>query len=140
MNDPRPSHAPVTVGIVSKHHLVRIGLQAALTSQPHIQLVGEATGALDAEKLVARAHPRVLVIADGSGTLYEPRGLDEVTVLIGPEGGWTPRELEAARSKGVRIASFGPHVMRIETAAVVAVSVILAAEQGLRGRQSHPEG
>ena len=62
MNDPRPSHAPVTVGIVSKHHLVRIGLQAALTSQPQIQLVGEATGALDAEKLVARAHPRVLVI------------------------------------------------------------------------------
>ncbi|MCC6967653.1 MAG: response regulator transcription factor [Nitrospira sp.] len=62
MNDPRPNHAPVTVGIVSKHHLVRIGLQAALTSQPTMQFVGEATGALDAEKLVAGAHPRVLVI------------------------------------------------------------------------------
>ncbi len=62
MNDPRPNHAPVTVGIVSRNHLVRIGLQAALTSQPTMQFVGEATGALDAEKLVARAHPRVLVI------------------------------------------------------------------------------
>lgn len=62
MNDPRPSHAPITVGIVSKNHLVRIGLHAAVTSQPNMQLVGEATGALDAEQLVARAHPRVLII------------------------------------------------------------------------------
>lgn len=62
MNDPRPSHAPITVGIVSKNHLVRIGLHAAVTSQPNMQFVGEATGVLDAEQLVARAHPRVLVI------------------------------------------------------------------------------
>lgn len=62
MNDPRPSHAPITVGIVSKNHLVRIGLHATLTSQANMQLVGEATGALEAEKLVARTHPRVLVI------------------------------------------------------------------------------
>lgn len=62
MSDPRPSHAKITVGVVSKNHLVRIGLQAALTCQPHIRLAGEATGPMEAEALVARARPQVLIV------------------------------------------------------------------------------
>lgn len=62
MNDPRQSHVQITVGIVSTNHLVRIGLQAALTTQHHVRLIGEAATALEAEAFVARAHPHVLVI------------------------------------------------------------------------------
>ncbi len=56
------SHAPVTVAIVSRNHLVRIGLQAALSGQDRIRLTGEAAGRLETEALVAREQPHALVI------------------------------------------------------------------------------
>ncbi|MBX3385637.1 MAG: 16S rRNA (uracil(1498)-N(3))-methyltransferase [Phycisphaeraceae bacterium] len=48
-------------------------------------------------------------------------------LLIGPEGGWTPDELAAAHTHHAAILSFGPHAMRIETAAVVAASLAVQA-------------
>jgi 16S rRNA (uracil1498-N3)-methyltransferase len=61
-----------------------------------------------------------LVVADGTGEAYAGDGdAGEVSLLIGPEGGWDDRELAAMREGGVRVANFGPHVMRIEVAAVV---------------------
>ena len=48
-------------------------------------------------------------------------------LLVGPEGGWTPRELDLARGRGAAITRFGPHVMRIETAAIVAAGIIMSA-------------
>jgi 16S rRNA (uracil1498-N3)-methyltransferase len=44
-------------------------------------------------------------------------------IAVGPEGGWTEAELEAA---GDRV-SLGPTVLRIETAAVAAAARIVAA-------------
>jgi 16S rRNA (uracil1498-N3)-methyltransferase len=67
------------------------------------------------------------VVADASGGAYAARGAGTVRVLIGPEGGWTERELAAARDAGAEVARFGPHTMRIETAAVVAAAVVIAA-------------
>lgn len=49
---------------------------------------------------------------------------DRVLVLVGPEGGWSPRERELAAAKGCLPWRFGPHVMRIETAAVAAVAIL----------------
>lgn len=70
-----------------------------------------------------------VIIADTSGTPYIPSNAQHIRLLIGPEGGWTTAELAAARTTAaVQVASFGPHVMRIETAAVVASGIILAAE------------
>jgi 16S rRNA (uracil1498-N3)-methyltransferase len=65
-----------------------------------------------------------LVIADQSGEPYAPSGAERIRLLIGPEGGWTDDELAAAVGAGARVASFGPHVMRIETAAPVACAII----------------
>ncbi len=65
-----------------------------------------------------------LVIADQSGEPYTPVGAERIRLLIGPEGGWTEHELAAARKAGARVASFGPHVMRIEVAAPVACAII----------------
>ncbi len=44
-------------------------------------------------------------------------------LLVGPEGGFTPGEIEAARQMGFRIAGLGLPVLRAETAAVVAAAV-----------------
>ncbi len=46
----------------------------------------------------------------------------DVAIAVGPEGGWTDDELALA---GDRI-SLGPHVLRVETAAVVAATLMVA--------------
>jgi len=45
---------------------------------------------------------------------------DSVAVFIGPEGGWDPEEIEAARKAGCDIVSLGSLTLRAETAAIIA--------------------
>ncbi len=52
-----------------------------------------------------------------------------LTLLIGPEGGLSPAELDDAALAGFRRVSLGPRILRTETAAVAA----LAIAQGLWG-------
>ncbi|MEM1330821.1 MAG: RsmE family RNA methyltransferase [Planctomycetota bacterium] len=73
--------------------------------------------------------PEGLVVADASGTPYEPTGLDTLTLLVGPEGGFEDAELARLRDAGARIARFGPHVMRVETASVVAAGQMIELER-----------
>ncbi|MDR3348884.1 MAG: 16S rRNA (uracil(1498)-N(3))-methyltransferase [Acidaminococcales bacterium] len=48
-----------------------------------------------------------------------------ILLLIGPEGGFGAAEIKAAEEAGVRRASLGPRVLRTETAAIAALSVIM---------------
>ena len=59
-------------------------------------------------------------------------GRRSATLLIGPEPGFSDAELELARSRGVAVATFGPVVLRTETAAIVAASLALR-EMGFLG-------
>jgi 16S rRNA (uracil1498-N3)-methyltransferase len=45
-----------------------------------------------------------------------------VTLAIGPEGGWTDRELQVARQAGFAEASLGKLILRTETAVVAALA------------------
>jgi 16S rRNA (uracil1498-N3)-methyltransferase len=45
-------------------------------------------------------------------------------LAIGPEGGWTDEELEAARQAGLREASLGKLILRTETAVVAGLSCV----------------
>src|SRR5215467_7138953 len=47
-----------------------------------------------------------------------------VALAIGPEGGWTDIELNAAKSAGFRHTSLGPLILRTETAVVAALASI----------------
>jgi 16S rRNA (uracil1498-N3)-methyltransferase len=47
-----------------------------------------------------------------------------VVVAIGPEGGFTDEELAMATAAGWRVGSFGPRVLRVETAAIAAAAVL----------------
>jgi 16S rRNA (uracil1498-N3)-methyltransferase len=68
-----------------------------------------------------------------AGGAPAPAALDQdpLTVAIGPEGGWTDAEVQALVTAGYRATSFGPHVLRFETAALAAAAVI--ASSRLRG-------
>lgn len=70
-----------------------------------------------------------VIVADAGATAYGARGNREIHLLVGPEGGFTQVELTLMASAGARRASFGPHIMRIETAAVTAAAIILNAER-----------
>jgi 16S rRNA (uracil1498-N3)-methyltransferase len=41
-----------------------------------------------------------------------------VIALVGPEGGFTDQELATAEHAGVIRISLGPHILRVETAAI----------------------
>jgi 16S rRNA (uracil1498-N3)-methyltransferase len=47
-----------------------------------------------------------------------------VLILVGPEGDFTPAELAAAKSAGCLALSLGPLVLRAETAALYALSIL----------------
>jgi 16S rRNA (uracil1498-N3)-methyltransferase len=78
------------------------------------------------EVLTAAAHPVMLLrgAATDLADLLKPRDL---TLLVGPEGGWSEREEALAVSK----AALGPRNLRAETAAIAGLSVALAIRHQL---------
>lgn len=50
----------------------------------------------------------------------------ELTILIGPEGGFSDAEHERAARAGLRAVTLGPRVLRTETAALAALSIAQA--------------
>jgi 16S rRNA (uracil1498-N3)-methyltransferase len=49
----------------------------------------------------------------------------ELSIFIGPEGGFSEEEIQLALAKGVLPVTLGPRIMRMETAAVVATALVL---------------
>ncbi len=49
---------------------------------------------------------------------------DSLALVIGPEGGWSEDELALAFAKSYQAASLGPHILRADTAAVTALSIV----------------
>ncbi len=56
-----------------------------------------------------------------------------VSLLVGPEGGFSAREAQAAGEAGVRIVSLGPRILRAETAGLVAATLVLCATGDMGG-------
>jgi len=70
------------------------------------------------------ALPELLVAAPGSRQRLSLAASPPATcVAIGPEGGWTEQELDLARQHGATFVSLGPHILRIETAAIAVAAV-----------------
>ena len=53
----------------------------------------------------------------------------DVTLLIGPEGGWTSAEITVATENGYVIVSLGSAILRAVTASVTALSLVNAARE-----------
>jgi len=53
-------------------------------------------------------------------------GVDEIVLVVGPEGGISPEELEVFTGAGARAVLLGPTVLRTSTAGVAAASVLMA--------------
>jgi len=70
------------------------------------------------------------------------RGVTALTLLVGGEGGLSPREIERLQSRGVHLASLGPRLLRAETAALAALVVVQAflGEWALEGTAGQGRG
>lgn len=68
-----------------------------------------------------------LLFYEKASTLWPPGDIPitgAMMLCIGPEGGWESREVEQALSSGFQVFSLGPWVLRAETAAIAAVSIL----------------
>jgi 16S rRNA (uracil1498-N3)-methyltransferase len=67
-----------------------------------------------------------LLLSPGASSRLDalPRPATSVTVLIGPEGGLTNAEQEAAVAAGFLPVRLGPRVLRTETAAIAALTLL----------------
>jgi 16S rRNA (uracil1498-N3)-methyltransferase len=54
-----------------------------------------------------------------------------VSLLVGPEGGFAEEEIATAEHAGFEIVGLGPRILRVETAAVVAVALVQFATGAL---------
>ena len=74
--------------------------------------------------------PRMLMVFSERGGVTIKEALacavdsSTVVAMVGPEGGWSDEELMILDERGVRAVTLGPRVLRAETAAVVAVTLI----------------
>ncbi|UCF87041.1 MAG: 16S rRNA (uracil(1498)-N(3))-methyltransferase [Nitrospiraceae bacterium] len=57
-------------------------------------------------------------------TLNDLQGVAGITLLVGPEGGFSKNEVTAAIEKGFKSVSLGPRILRTETAPITALSII----------------
>jgi 16S rRNA (uracil1498-N3)-methyltransferase len=98
---------------------------------PEVQPVQNATAFIDSArgydlKLIASLQPGAkslkTVLANYAAANGRPP--KKVVWLIGPEGDFTPAEMSQAKSAGFESITLGPLVLRCETAAVYALSVL----------------
>ena len=52
---------------------------------------------------------------------------NETLLFVGPEGGWTPSEMEAAHAAGARLATLGALTLRADAAPLVAMTALRTA-------------
>jgi len=78
----------------------------------------------------------------GGGVVFDPgatqsiatvaRPASPLALLIGPEGGFDPREVAAAQAKGFVALALGPRVLRTDTATVACLALVQAFWGDLR--------
>lgn len=81
----------------------------------------EKVGATEGLKLMAALNDEA---ADLKGLLKDLRYPRNITIAIGPEGDFTPREIDRAKEAGFKIVTLGPRVLRSDTAALWALAVL----------------
>ncbi len=72
-------------------------------------------------KLIASLQPGAVPVKQALAEVKAPR---KVLVLVGPEGDFTPAEINLARNHGCQPVTLGPIILRTETAAIYCVSVL----------------
>jgi 16S rRNA (uracil1498-N3)-methyltransferase len=90
--------------------------QCGRADTPEVRPILSFVDALHAQPPLPRR-----IAAPGAGPLPAPEG--GAVVWVGPEGGWTRDELDAALAVGCAPLGLGPHVLRADTAVAAALAL-----------------
>lgn len=108
----------------------RIAVEAAKQSQRVGVMLIEGPTSLGAVLTAGFSGARYTLSTQGDARpLIEQVGrspAQPVQLLIGPEGGWSQRELDAAQAAGLTTVSLTTTILRVETAAVAAAAIVAA--------------
>ncbi|HSJ00102.1 MAG TPA: RsmE family RNA methyltransferase [Patescibacteria group bacterium] len=78
------------------------------------------------DRLDAALTPGAVLLAERADGVRLRDLAPPTTVVIGPEGGFSPAELEAAERGGVELAGLGPRILRSRTVAAAVAAAILS--------------
>jgi RsmE family RNA methyltransferase len=102
--------------------------QAGDTLLPEVRIVKELKPFLEDELNFLFPEPGLRLLADPSGSQdifsVTESGGARTCLAVGPEGGWTPYELELFTERGFRIFRAGPRILRTDTACMVLLGLI----------------
>ena len=106
-----------------QERLQRIALEAAKQSgRGIIPEIGKMT---DLESALKTAPGKKILFYEGGGEALVSPDEAEVSVFIGPEGGFDAAEVQLAKQYGATPATLGPRILRTETAPLAALSVLM---------------
>ncbi|GMU50972.1 MAG: ribosomal RNA small subunit methyltransferase E [Candidatus Xenobia bacterium] len=94
---------------------------AALSGRAHFASIEPV---LRLEEALASCGPGIL-FCPGQKALRELPAGQRLSLWLGPEGGFAPEEVEGASRQGLVLAGLGERILRVETAAVVALTLVL---------------
>jgi 16S rRNA (uracil1498-N3)-methyltransferase len=114
-----------------KRHAHWQGIIVAASEQSGRNRLATLAPLEDFAKWLARpaTAPRLLLSPRGTETLAAwagSRAAQDVTIMVGPEGGFAPEEEDAAIASGAIALTMGPRVLRTETAALAAAAMLQA--------------
>jgi len=102
---------------------LRILVEAAKQSKQYYVPALDPTAKFE-QTLSIPAASKIMFAERNGGPLKSALAGSPVMYLVGPEGGWTDRELQASRDSGFQAVSLGASILKAETAAIVGASVI----------------
>jgi 16S rRNA (uracil1498-N3)-methyltransferase len=97
--------------------------------RPWLPEVAPLARTADVEALVAGAACGIVLHEEAVVPLHAIAlpAVGDIVLVVGPEGGVSPDELDRLTSAGAHVARLGPTVMRTSTAGTVAAAVVLAS-------------
>jgi 16S rRNA (uracil1498-N3)-methyltransferase len=102
---------------------IRILVEAAKQSKQYRLPTLDTPSKFD-QVIAMPAASKIVFAERGGGPLKSALAGSPALCLIGPEGGWTDKELSAAQDRGFRSVSLGASILKAETAAIVGVSLV----------------
>ncbi len=105
-------------------------IAAEATEQSRWGRVPEISGIMTVSELCGAPQTARLLLSPGGRTLLDALSdlsfREPVVIVVGPEGGMSPREEAQLSAAGYREVSLGPQIYRAENAGVVAAALITA--------------
>ncbi len=83
------------------------------------------------ESLLAGRHEPLVLASPGASPLTQlPVQTGALALVAGPEGGFSPEELELLQARAVAKVGLGPHILRAETAMILLAGVLQSLSVG----------